>query len=153
MVVDGQWLLSDWLAFTWLSLFFFFFFLRTPAVAARLWNHGDGGEREGLRSICYHCEIMIAQPLVTSSGWTLITLLIHVCLIWTDYWSYLYCTTKKFFLVFFFKQTLLHLPLTFTVSLHKHTLLCYYQLFSLGVFWSNMPEKPKSWGWKIALVP
>lgn len=45
---------------------------------------------------------MIAQPLVTSSGWTLISLLIHVRLIWTDYWSYLYCTTKKLFFVFCF---------------------------------------------------
>lgn len=77
------------------SLSSFFFFLRTPAVAPRLWNHGDGGETGGLRSICYHCEIAIAQPLVISTGWTLIRSLIHVHLIWTDDWSYLSCTTKK----------------------------------------------------------
>lgn len=67
-----------------LSFFFFFFFLWTPAASARLWSRGDGRETEGLRSICYHCEIMTAQPLIISSGWTLITLLIHVHLIWTD---------------------------------------------------------------------
>lgn len=96
-----------------------FSFLRTPAVAARLWNHGDGGETEGLRSICYHCEIMIAQPLVT--GWTLISSLIHVHLIWTVT-GHIYLASKK--RRSFFSTSSSAPPLSLSLSLYISTLCC-----------------------------
>lgn len=74
------------------------------------------GETEGRRSICYHhYEIMIAQPLVISSGWTLISSLIHVHLIWMDDWLYLSCIIKTNFLL---SLPTLHLPSHF----HQNTL-------------------------------
>ena len=44
-------------------------------------------------------------------------------------------------------------PFTVPVSPQKHIFKRYYQLFSLGVIWNNMPEKPRSWGREIALLP
>lgn len=66
--------------------FFFFSYLRTPAVAARL-EIVELEERQN-RRICYHCEIMIAQALVIYGFWTPISFLIHVHLVQRD-WSHL----------------------------------------------------------------
>lgn len=73
-----------------------FFPLRTPAVAARLWIHGDGVQTEGLRSICYTLR---NHDCVASdhSGWTLIRSLIHVHLSWMIGCIYLASQKKTFF--------------------------------------------------------
>lgn len=96
---------------------------------------------------------MIAQPWVISSGWTVISSLIHVHLIWTDDWSYLSPISKICFYFFSYKTSSSAPPVSHPLFLYVSTLCCAFtSCFHLqSLFQTTFQEK--SWGWKIALLP